>query len=70
MPLSTFTGLESAAKGVEGSNVSLGAQNLHPEPSGAYTGEISAGMLRHLYCSHVILGHSERREYFAETDAL
>jgi len=64
-----FTGLESAAKGVEGSNVSLGAQNFHPEPSGAYTGEISAGMLRHLYCSHVILGHSERREYFAETDA-
>ena len=63
-----FTGLESAAKRVEGSNVSLGAQNLHPEPSGAYTGEISAGMLRHLYCSHVILGHSERREYFAESD--
>ena len=63
-----YTGLEAAAKSVEGSNVQLGAQNMHPETSGAYTGEISAMMLRHLFCSHVILGHSERREYFEESD--
>ena len=64
-----FTSIEAAAKSVEGSNVQLGAQNMHPEASGAYTGEISAMMLRHLFCSHVILGHSERREYFKESDA-
>jgi triosephosphate isomerase len=61
--------MEAVAKSVEGSNVLLGAQNMHPEASGAYTGEISAVMLRHLFCSHVILGHSERREYFKESDA-
>ena len=42
---------------------------MHPEASGAFTGEISAGMLRALFATHVILGHSERRAYFAETDA-
>jgi triosephosphate isomerase len=51
-------------------NVRLGAQNLHPKPHGAYTGEISAGMLRDLYCRYVIVGHSERRQYFGETDEL
>ena len=51
------------------SNIQLGAQNIHPEPSGAYTGEISAGMLREFFCSYVILGHSERRQHFGETDA-
>jgi triosephosphate isomerase len=64
-----FTGLESAAKALDGSTVKLGAQNMHPEASGAFTGEISAGMLRALFATHVILGHSERRAYFAETDA-
>ncbi len=64
-----YTALESAAKALEGSNVKLSAQNMHPEKSGAYTGEISAEMLRTLYVTHVILGHSERRTYFAETDA-
>ena len=64
-----FTGLESAAKAIEGSNILLGAQDMHRETSGAFTGEISAGMLRHLFCSHVILGHSERREFFSETDS-
>ena len=63
-----FTGLESAAKALEGSVVKLGAQNMHPEASGAFTGEISAGMLRALFATHVILGHSERRTYFAEKD--
>jgi triosephosphate isomerase (TIM) len=64
-----FTALESAAKALEGGSVKLGAQNMHPEASGAYTGEISAEMLRHLFCSYVILGHSERRSYFKEDDA-
>ncbi len=64
-----FTALESAAKALEGQSVKLGAQNMHPEKSGAYTGEVSAEMLRALFVSHVILGHSERRTYFAETDA-
>ncbi|RXK55992.1 triose-phosphate isomerase [Oleiharenicola lentus] len=64
-----FTALESAAKALEGQSVKLGAQNMHPEKSGAYTGEVSAEMLRSLFVSHVILGHSERRTYFAETDA-
>jgi triosephosphate isomerase len=49
--------------------VSLGAQNLYVKESGAYTGEISAGMLVATGCSCVILGHSERRQYFAESDA-
>ncbi len=64
-----FTGMESAAKALEGSAVKLGAQNMHPEASGAFTGEISAPMLRALFATHVILGHSERRSYFSETDA-
>lgn len=46
----------------------LAAQNMHHEPSGAYTGEVSAGMLSSVGCDYVILGHSERRQYFGETD--
>lgn len=64
-----FTGLESAAKALEDGAVHLGAQNMHPKSEGAYTGEVSPVMLRSLFCTHVILGHSERREYFGETDA-
>jgi triosephosphate isomerase len=66
----TFTALESVSKVVNESNLLLGAQNMHHESAGAYTGEISAEMLRHLFASFVILGHSERREYCGETDAL
>ena len=66
----TFTSLESAEKAIEGSNVKLGAQNMYFEQSGAYTGEISAAMLRELHCAYVILGHSERRQYFKECDCL
>jgi triosephosphate isomerase (TIM) len=64
-----FTALESVGHVLEGSAIKLGAQNMHPEPSGAYTGEISADMLRSLFANYVILGHSERRTYFKETDA-
>lgn len=64
-----FTSLESVFKAIDGSTVKLGAQNMHPEPNGAYTGEISAAMLRSLFASYVIVGHSERRTYFDETDA-
>ena len=63
-----FTGLESAGKALDGSNVKLGAQNMHFEASGAFTGEISAAMLRSIFATHVILGHSERRTLFGETD--
>ncbi|MEX0324584.1 MAG: triose-phosphate isomerase [Puniceicoccaceae bacterium] len=64
-----FTALESCAKAIEDSNIQLGAQNMHPKLEGAYTGEISPVMLRSLFCTVVILGHSERREYFKESDA-
>jgi len=66
----TFTTLESVSKVINESNIALGAQNMHFETSGAYTGEISGEMLRHLFASFVILGHSERRQYFNETDAI
>ncbi|MGB0263748.1 MAG: triose-phosphate isomerase, partial [Opitutales bacterium] len=66
----TFTTLDAVAQVVAGSNVSLGAQNMHFEASGAYTGEISAEMLTALGVEYVILGHSERREYFGESDTL
>jgi triosephosphate isomerase len=64
-----FTALESVAKAIDGSTVKLGAQNMHHEPSGAFTGEVSAPMLRSIFANYVILGHSERRSYFSETDA-
>ena len=63
-----FTALERVARVVEGGRVGLGAQNMHWEPDGAYTGEVSGGMLLTCGCRYVILGHSERRTYFGETD--
>ena len=63
-----FTAIESVGRAIEGSNVKLGAQNMHFEASGAFTGEISAPMLRAIFATHVILGHSERRTLFDETD--
>ena len=63
-----FTAIESVGRALEGSEVRLGAQNLHAEASGAFTGEVSAPMLRAIFATHVILGHSERRTLFGETD--
>ncbi len=53
---------------LKGSSVAVGPQNLHWEPKGAYTGEIAAGMVKAAGCTRVIIGHSERRQYFGETD--
>lgn len=63
-----FTALQAVAKALEGSRIELGAQNMHPETEGAYTGEISPLMVKDAGCRYVILGHSERRQYFKETD--
>jgi triosephosphate isomerase len=63
-----FTALETVARVLAGSKVLLAAQDVHPEPKGAYTGEVSAQMLRDAGCTHVIIGHSERRQFFGETD--
>jgi triosephosphate isomerase (TIM) len=63
-----FTLLETASRLLAGTSIHLAAQNLHWEPQGAFTGEIAGPMLKDLGCSHVILGHSERRQYFGETD--
>lgn len=65
-----FTALDAASKALAGSTVKLGAQNMYFEKSGAYTGEIAADMLKEFGCTYVILGHSERREYFKECNCL
>ncbi len=65
-----FTSLSEAFKLLDESKIKLGAQNMYFEESGAYTGEISASMLKSVGCEYVILGHSERRNIFGETDEL
>jgi triosephosphate isomerase len=65
-----FTSLSSALSAVNGTAVAVGAQNMHWEDEGAFTGEISGKMLLTFGCSYVILGHSERRQLFFETDML
>lgn len=64
-----FTALLDVARALGGTPLRLGAQNVHPEAKGAYTGEVSVEMLRSVCCTHVIVGHSERRTLFGETDA-
>ena len=63
-----FTDLYAAAEKLKGTKVKLGAQNMHWEETGAFTGEVSPLMLKEIPCDYVIIGHSERRQYFAETD--
>ena len=63
-----FTALEPVAREIAGTQIRLGAQNVHWEPKVAYTGEISTAMVREAGCTYVIIGHSERRQHFGETD--
>ena len=63
-----FVDLQVALEATEGTNVKIGAENCHWEKSGAFTGEISADMLKAMGIEYVIIGHSERRQYFGETD--
>ncbi len=64
----TAPALAAAVDGTKDSDIKISAQNLHWEREGAFTGEISAGMITAIGCSHVIIGHSERRQLFGETD--
>jgi triosephosphate isomerase len=63
-----FLAVPAVAGALAGSNISVGAQDVYWEEEGAFTGEVSPGMLKDAGCSHVIVGHSERRQYFGETD--
>ncbi len=63
-----FTALAAVREALGSSDIGLGAQNMYPEDSGAFTGEVSGAMLSSAGCTHVILGHSERRQYFHESD--
>ncbi|MFI5183981.1 MAG: triose-phosphate isomerase [Vicinamibacteria bacterium] len=63
-----FTSIPAVAEALRGSGIGLAGQNMHPDAEGAFTGEISPVMLREIGCTHVILGHSERRQLFGETD--
>lgn len=64
-----FPALTAAVDTVRGTGIAVGAQNLYWEKQGAFTGEVSAPMIKAAGCSHVLVGHSERRQYFGETDA-
>lgn len=63
-----FTGLYPIGQFLDGSNIKLGAQDMYWEKFGAFTGEVNAAMLKDVYCAYVILGHSERRQFFHETN--
>jgi triosephosphate isomerase len=63
-----FTAIAAALEATRGSNVAIAGQNLYYEPQGAFTGEVSAGMLAEAGCRYVIVGHSERRQFFGDTD--
>lgn len=63
-----FTLLKDLAEAAKGTNIKIAAQNMHFEKNGAFTGEVSADMLKEVGVTHVVIGHSERRQYFAETN--
>ena len=65
-----FVNLQKASKLLKDSKIKVAAQNMHQSESGAFTGEVSAAMLKDIYVDTVILGHSERREYFGENDEI
>lgn len=65
-----FICLTTAIEAVKGTNIKIGAQNMYFEENGAYTGEIAPDMIKEVGCEYVILGHSERRAYFGETDEI
>ncbi len=65
-----YTALSKVAETIAGSNIVLAAQNCYPEPQGAFTGEVSPPLLKDVGCHYVIIGHSERRQLFGETDDL
>jgi triosephosphate isomerase len=65
-----FTAIHAAAQAARGSNLEVSAQDLHWEKQGAFTGEVSAGMIKEAGATYVIVGHSERRQLFGETDAI
>ena len=64
----TSTALAAVSAAAKGTNIHIGAQNVHWAENGAFTGEVSAAMLQDAGCTHAIIGHSERRQYFGETD--
>src|SRR5262249_7615562 len=65
-----YTALDAAKESIAGTRILPAAQNVHGAPKGAFTGEISAVMLAEAGCSHVIVGHSERRQFYGETDEM
>ncbi len=63
-----YTALSKVAETINGSNIKLSAHNCYPEPQGAFTGEVSPSLLKDVGCQYVIIGHSERRQLFGESD--
>ena len=63
-----YVDIQTAVEAAKGTNIHIGAENVHFEKSGAFTGEVSADMLLEIGCEYVVIGHSERRQYFGETD--